>query len=102
VAQNLELIATTPRLRELGFPVLSGLSRKSFVARAAGLPPDTPPADRLAPTLALSVLHASLGASLFRVHDVQPHVQALRAASGVFSDPVSTPFQGGEAAARKA
>ena len=37
VEQNLELIVRTPELLELGRPVLSGISRKSFTAKAAGL-----------------------------------------------------------------
>lgn len=78
VEQNLELIERTPELLSLGFPILSGISRKSFSARAGGLSADTPPHQRLGPTLALSVHHLARGARLFRVHDVAPHVQALR------------------------
>lgn len=80
VTQNLELIRRTPDLLTLNRPILSALSRKSFTAPAAGLPADTPPADRLHPTLGLSLLHLTLGARLFRVHDVRPHAQALSAA----------------------
>ncbi|HMN41644.1 MAG TPA: dihydropteroate synthase [Phycisphaerales bacterium] len=77
VEQNLELIARTSELAALGLPILSGLSRKSFTAVAAGLPRETPPRDRLAPTLALSLAHLHAGASLFRVHDVAEHAVAL-------------------------
>ena len=80
VAQNLELIERTPALVRLGFPVLSAASRKSFTARSVGLAPELPARERLAPTLALSVLHLVRGARVFRVHDVAPHVHALRAA----------------------
>lgn len=80
VEQNLELIAGTPRLLKLGRPVLSALSRKSFVARAAGMGPDTQPRDRVGASLGLSVAHLAAGARLFRVHDVAPHAQALTAA----------------------
>ncbi len=80
VQQNLALIERADEIASLGFPVLSGVSRKSFTARAAGLPAETPPRDRLAPTLALSVLHLVRGARLFRVHDVAAHARALRAA----------------------
>lgn len=86
VEQNLELIRQTPRLAKLGWPVLSGLSRKSFVARAAGLDPDRhPPRERVSATVGLSVAHALLGASIFRVHDVGEHVGALRAAAATQS-----------------
>lgn len=79
VEQNLELIRGTPVLRSLGRPIMSALSRKSFVGRV-GLGRDSEPAERLAPTLALSVEHLGFGASLFRVHDVREHVEALAAA----------------------
>jgi dihydropteroate synthase len=82
VAQNLELVRRTGEIAALGFPVLSGISRKSFTAAAAGLE-GTAPRDRLAPSLALSTAHLRAGASIFRVHDVAPHVQALRAAAAV-------------------
>lgn len=80
VEQNLSLIRGTPRLLELGRPVLSGLSRKSFVARAAGMGPDTHPADRLAGTLGLTMAHIATGARLCRVHDIAPAAALLSAA----------------------
>lgn len=80
VAHNLALLRGTPQLLTLGRPILSALSRKSFTAAAAGLAADRPPAERLAATLALSVLHLQAGARIFRVHDVAPHAHALQAA----------------------
>lgn len=80
IAQNLELIARTGELAALGLPVMSALSRKSFTARAAGIPMDAPPRDRVHAGVGLSVLHLAAGARLFRVHDVAPHADALRAA----------------------
>lgn len=79
VEQNLELIERTAEIRALGFPVLSGLSRKSFVGRVA-LGRDSAPEERLEGTLALSALHLKTGASILRVHDVREHVELLRAA----------------------
>jgi dihydropteroate synthase len=79
VEQNLALIRGTGTLAALGYPVLSGLSRKSFVGRVS-LGRDSLPAERLPGTLALSVLHLVYGASIFRVHDAAEHVQALSAA----------------------
>jgi len=78
VEQNLALIRGTDRLGRAGYPVLSALSRKSFVGRA-GLGRDSAPSERLPATLGLSVVHRLAGAALFRVHDVAEHVQALRA-----------------------
>ena len=83
VAQNLELIRRSAEIsRVLGFPLLSGLSRKSFVGRVS-LGRDSTPAERLSGTLALSLGHLAAGASLFRVHDVAAHVQAFAAAGAL-------------------
>jgi dihydropteroate synthase len=80
VAQNLELIERTGEIAAMGYPVLSGLSRKSFTAAYAGMSMDAPARERLGPTLALSARHMRAGAGIFRVHDVQQHVRMLRSA----------------------
>lgn len=79
VEQNLQLITRTDLLISLGFPVLSALSRKSFVGRVS-LQRDSLPSERLAGTLACSLQHLAAGARLFRVHDVPEHREALAAA----------------------
>lgn len=76
VEQNLELIRRTGELCTLGYPILSGISRKSFTGRYAGLC-DSTPADRLAPSLELAREHWRAGARIFRVHDVGAHAAAL-------------------------
>lgn len=80
VDQNLELIARTGEIAALGYPVLSGISRKSFVGRVSGLGDGSPARSRVSGSVALSVVHRVNGASVFRVHDVGAHVEALRAA----------------------
>ncbi len=84
VEDNLLLIDGTDALVSLGYPVLSALSRKSFVGRVS-LPhcASTDPGERLAGTLALSVLHHAAGCAIFRVHDVAAHRQALLASQAV-------------------
>jgi dihydropteroate synthase len=82
VEQNLVLIRDTPRLLQLNSPILSALSRKSFVGRVA-FRGDSDPRERVAATVALSVAHYFAGARVFRVHDVAAHVQALRAISAL-------------------
>jgi dihydropteroate synthase len=84
VEQNLLLLRETPRLLQLNYPILSALSRKSFVGRVA-LQRESDPGERVAATIALSVAHYLAGARVFRVHDVAPHVQALRAISALRS-----------------
>ncbi len=86
VAQNLELIRGTGPLAALGRPIVSGLSRKSFVGRVS-LGRDSEPGERLAGTLALSVLHVRAGASILRVHDVGPHAQVLAALRAALTIP---------------
>ncbi len=82
VEQNLELIRGTPTLCSVGRPILSGLSRKSFVGRVC-LERDSEPGERGAGTVALTALHRAAGASVFRVHEVSPAVQAIRAADAL-------------------
>lgn len=82
VEQNLVLLRETPRLVRLNYPILSALSRKSFVGRV-GLDRESDPGERVAATVALSVAHYFAGARLFRVHDVRAHVEALRAISAL-------------------
>jgi dihydropteroate synthase len=67
VAQNLELIRNITELKETGFPVLIGASRKSFIGHVL----DTGVDERLEGTAALTAISAFLGADILRVHDVQ-------------------------------
>jgi dihydropteroate synthase len=78
-AQNLRLLARLAFLRRPGRPVAVGASRKGFVARYSELPPGTPPAERLAGSLACAEAAAGQGAAILRVHDVAPTVRFLAA-----------------------
>jgi dihydropteroate synthase len=79
---NLELIASLGAFADLGCPVVLGVSRKSFLAAAAGCEAI---ADRDAPTVALTGLGRERGARIFRVHAVRPNVAALRVAEAVLA-----------------
>ncbi len=70
--QNLVILNELGRITELGFPVLVGPSRKSFIGKTLGLEVE----QRLEATLAACVVALLRGARIFRVHDV---VQARRA-----------------------
>jgi dihydropteroate synthase len=76
---NLELLNNLDALVRLGFPVLVGASRKSFLGKIIGS--DTK--SRLFGTVATSVMAYERGASLFRVHDVQANREALEVAAAV-------------------
>lgn len=90
VDHNLQLIANLGEFAAPGRPVLLGVSRKSFLATAAGAP-DL--ADREAPTIALTALGFHFGARIFRVHDVRPNVKALRLAESLLAVSNQTPTQ---------
>lgn len=70
---NAKLLAELPAIGELGFPVLTGLSRKSLVGRVLGraLP------DRLAGSIAAAALASWKGAAIVRAHDVAETVDAV-------------------------
>lgn len=79
--QNLELIRGLERICTIGRPVLVGLSRKSTLARVLG-----DPSGRVGSTAAsvgAAVVAFDRGATLFRAHDVAPHVEALTVAAAV-------------------
>jgi len=71
---TVDLFRGLPRLRALGFPVLVGLSRKSFLGTLSGAPVE----DRLAASLAAALAAVEYGVDLLRVHDVGATVQAYR------------------------
>ncbi len=72
--QSLDLLVHAGELRSLGYPVVVGASRKSFLG--AVLPPGSPP-DRLEASLAAAVIAAERGVALVRAHEVGPTVRAL-------------------------
>ena len=67
VEQNLELIDRLGEIRQLGYPVLLGPSRKSFIGYTLDLPPD----QRLEGTAAAVAIGIARGADIVRVHDVE-------------------------------
>jgi dihydropteroate synthase len=82
--ENYPLLARFSELHQLGFPVLSGPSRKSFIGRTLRRgDKDAPPAQRLYGTLATVVASVLQGAHIVRVHDVRPAVEAVKVADQV-------------------
>jgi len=67
VEQNIELLRRFDELKSLAYPMLAGLSRKSFL----GYPLNLPVGERLEVTLAAVTLCIQKGADIVRVHDVR-------------------------------
>ena len=74
VPQNLELINRLPEIKAMGFPVLVGPSRKSFIGRTLDLPPN----ERVEGTSATVAIGIARGADIVRVHDVEEMVRVAR------------------------
>lgn len=73
--QNYQLMAYLPRFREaLELPILVGISRKSMIYKLLGIRPE----ESLNATTVLNTYALMHGASLLRVHDVRPAVEAVR------------------------
>jgi dihydropteroate synthase len=70
---NLELLRRLGEFMNIGVPLLAGLSRKSMLQALTNRKAD----ERLAGSLALTLLAAMNGARLVRVHDVAPTRDAL-------------------------
>jgi dihydropteroate synthase len=74
VEQNLELIDRLGELRSLEYPILLGVSRKSFIGYTLNLPPD----QRLEGTAAAVAVGITRGADIVRVHDVDYMARVAR------------------------
>ena len=77
--QNLAILKASSKLRELGFRVLIGHSRKSFMSSFT----DENFADRDMETLGISLAMCAQGVDVMRVHDPLSHIRAYRAWSHV-------------------
>jgi len=71
---NLAIIRGLGSLRSLGYPVLIGLSRKSFIGTVL----DKPVEERLIGTVATNMLALMNGADILRVHDVAEAVDTVK------------------------
>ncbi len=78
--ENLEILRRGRELRDFGFPLLSGTSRKSTIGKALG---DLPVEERTWGTAATVALSIANGADIVRVHDVKEMAQVARMADAV-------------------
>lgn len=77
--QNLELLERLDEVVDLGYPVLAGTSRKSFIGAVLDLPED----DRLEGTAATVAWAVSEGARILRVHDVKEMSRVVKMAAAI-------------------
>ena len=71
---NYRIIKNIPKLKELGFKILIGLSRKSFL----DINKNIPPRNRLEESIAMNAISAVNGADILRVHDVNATLKAIK------------------------
>ena len=93
-AQNFELVTRIDELAALGYPLLVGASRKSFVGRALG---GVPKDERAWGTAALITAAILGGAHIVRVHDVAAMAQVARVADEILrpsANPPPNPAEG--------
>jgi len=74
IAQNFELMRELEQFKLLGYPVLVGVSRKTTVYKTLQISPE----EALNGTTVLNTLALERGASILRVHDVKPAVEAVK------------------------
>ncbi len=74
VEQSLDLLNRLDEIRSLGYPVLLGPSRKSFIGYTLDLPPD----QRVEGTAAAVAVGIVRGADIIRVHDVEVMARVAR------------------------
>jgi dihydropteroate synthase len=74
VSQNLQLVRELDQFKSLGYPLLLGTSRKSFIGYTLGVPPD----ERMEGTAATVSIGIDRGADIVRVHDIRSIVRVAR------------------------
>ena len=79
VRHNLEIIKRLKEFKILGFPILIGPSRKSFIGKILNLEPK----ERIFGTVPACVLALENGANMVRVHDVKEVKQAITIAEAI-------------------
>jgi dihydropteroate synthase/2-amino-4-hydroxy-6-hydroxymethyldihydropteridine diphosphokinase len=79
IEQNLALLNRLDTFKELGYPILVGPSRKSFIGYTLDLPPE----ERLEGTAAAVTIAIDRGADIVRVHDVKEMVRIARMADAI-------------------
>jgi dihydropteroate synthase len=78
---NLSILNKISEFSSMGYPIMVGASRKSFIGAILDLPVE----DRLEGSLASAVWSVINGANILRVHDVAETVRAVKTARSIMS-----------------
>jgi dihydropteroate synthase len=78
---NLQIIRELDAFQSLDYPIVLGVSRKSFIGKILDLPVE----ERLEGSLVAAVIGLQKGARIFRVHDVKETVRAIRIAENILN-----------------
>ena len=81
-AQNCRLLSNLDFMQDIGFPLLIGASRKTFIGDILSVPAE----ERLAGSLSAAVIAALQGAHVIRVHDVKPTIDAIKIAQAIVNE----------------
>ncbi len=79
LTHNLQILNRLAEFRELGYPILVGVSRKAFIGKISGVDKD----NRLEGSLAAAILAVQAGVQIVRVHDVRETKRALSIVNAV-------------------
>lgn len=85
LGHNLEIVRRLNEFKSLGFPILLGPSRKSFIGKILDLPPQ----ERVEGTGAVVSIAIACGVDIVRVHDVKEMVRVARMADAIERDAIS-------------
>ncbi len=78
--QSREVMRRLHELKELGYPILLGASRKRMIGHIL----DLPPKDRVEGTLATTVAGILRGVDIVRVHDIKQNYRAVKVTDVIF------------------
>lgn len=81
-SENKEIMRRLSELKRLGYPILLGTSRKSMLGEIL----DLPPKERVEGTVATTVMGIMQGVDIFRVHDVEENLQAVKVADAIYRE----------------
>lgn len=78
IEDNCEILGGLNELKTLGYPILVGASRKTFIGNVCANTAPLPPSNRLEGSLAAACIASTFGADIIRVHDVKETYRCLK------------------------